>query len=113
MIEKTKELVEGKFTVENGYAHNANVFYGDTDSVMVDFGNISLVDAIALGKEAVTYVSEHFPPPIRIDFEKAYFPYLLISKKHYAGLLWTRPDVYDKIDAKGIESVRRDNCRLV
>lgn len=32
-----------------------------------------------------------------------YFPYLLISKKRYAGLYWTRPDKYDKMDTKGIE----------
>jgi DNA polymerase delta subunit 1 len=29
-----------------------------------------------------------------------YFPYLLISKKRYAGLYWTKPDTYDKIDTK-------------
>lgn len=31
----------------------------------------------------------------------------------YAGLLWTKPDRWDKLDAKGIETVRRDNCLLV
>lgn len=36
-----------------------------------------------------------------------------MNKKRYAGLLWTRPEKYDKLDAKGIESVRRDNCPLV
>ncbi len=36
-----------------------------------------------------------------------------MNKKRYAGLLWTRPDKHDKIDAKGIETVRRDNCGLV
>jgi DNA polymerase elongation subunit (family B) len=30
-----------------------------------------------------------------------------------AGLLWTNPDRYDKLDAKGLETVRRDNCLLV
>ena len=113
MIEKTKNLVESKYTIENGYSDNAHVIYGDTDSVMVNFGNITLEEAIARGKEAADYVSEHFIAPIHIDFEKAYQPYLLISKKHYAGLLWTNPNKPDKIDAKGIESVRRDNCRLV
>lgn len=56
---------------------------------------------------------------------------MLISKKRYAGLYWTKPDKWDKMDAKGIEvcevfgnpenspvdiylqTVRRDNCRLV
>ena len=36
-----------------------------------------------------------------------------MNKKRYAGLLWTKPDRFDKIDAKGIETVRRDNCGLV
>ena len=31
----------------------------------------------------------------------------------YAGLYFTRPDKHDKMDCKGIETVRRDNCTLV
>lgn len=43
-----------------------------------------------------------------------YFPYLLINKKRYAGLYFSSsPDVHDKMDCKGIETVRRDNCPLV
>ena len=36
-----------------------------------------------------------------------------MAKKRYAGLLWTTPEKHDKIDCKGIETVRRDNCSLV
>ena len=36
-----------------------------------------------------------------------------MSKKRYAGLLWNTPEKYEKIDCKGIETVRRDNCALV
>ena len=36
-----------------------------------------------------------------------------MSKKRYAGLLWTNQYKYDKIDCKGIENVRRDSCSLV
>lgn len=73
-----------------------------------------------------------FVKPIKLEFEKVYFPYLLINKKRYAGLYWTKPDKWDKMDTKGIEvsencfghvchgsqylsvqTVRRDNCRLV
>jgi len=46
-------------------------------------------------------------------FCQVYFPYLLINKKRYAGLYFTRPEVHDKMDCKGIETVRRDNCPLV
>ncbi len=47
-----------------------------------------------------------------MEFEKAYFPYLLLNKKRYAGLLWTKLDKPDKKDMKGIEAIRRDNCLL-
>jgi DNA polymerase delta subunit 1 len=113
MIEKTKEEVEAKYTIANGYSHDAKVIYGDTDSVMVKFGVKDLAEAMKLGEEAAGYVSSKFIKPIKLEFEKVYFPYLLINKKRYAGLYWTKPEKYDKMDTKGIETVRRDNCRLV
>jgi DNA polymerase delta subunit 1 len=36
-----------------------------------------------------------------------------MNKKRYAGLYWTKPEKFDKMDCKGIETVRRDNCGLV
>jgi DNA polymerase delta subunit 1 len=113
MIEKTKEEVESKYTIANGYSHDAQVIYGDTDSVMVKFGEKELKRTMELGQEAAAFVSAKFIQPIKLEFEKVYFPYLLINKKRYAGLYWTSPDRYDKMDSKGIETVRRDNCRLV
>ncbi|GFQ93124.1 DNA polymerase delta catalytic subunit [Trichonephila clavata] len=113
MIEKTKELVEKKYITENGYPHNAKVIYGDTDSVMVNFGVKTVKEAMELGREAATYVSSHFEKPICLEFEKVYYPYLLINKKRYAGLYFTKPEIHDKMDCKGIETVRRDNCPLV
>ncbi|KAK9705310.1 hypothetical protein RND81_07G047200 [Saponaria officinalis] len=56
MIEHTKKLVEEKFTV-GGYEHNAEVIYGDTDSVMVQFGVSTVDDALKLGREAAEYIS--------------------------------------------------------
>lgn len=113
MIEKTKEEVEAKYTIANGYSYDAQVIYGDTDSVMVKFGPKDLEEAMRLGEDAANYVSSKFIKPIKLEFEKIYFPYLLINKKRYAGLYWTNPVKYDKMDSKGIETVRRDNCRLV
>jgi len=37
----------------------------------------------------------------------------LLNRKRYAGLYWTNENKYDKIDTKGIETVRRDNCNLI
>ncbi|EGO22139.1 hypothetical protein SERLADRAFT_451027 [Serpula lacrymans var. lacrymans S7.9] len=113
MIEKTKQEVEAEYCVANGHDHNAEVIYGDTDSVMVKFGPAELTKVMALGSEAADLVTARFVKPIKLEFEKVYFPYLLISKKRYAGLYWTKPEKYDKMDSKGIETVRRDNCRLV
>lgn len=113
MIEHTKRLVMEKYTRSNGYPADADVIYGDTDSVMVLFGVDDTLKAMELGREAAAYVSETFVKPIKLEFEKVYNPYLLISKKRYAGLLWSKPEKWDKIDTKGIETVRRDNCLLV
>ncbi|GAV61568.1 DNA_pol_B domain-containing protein/DNA_pol_B_exo1 domain-containing protein/zf-C4pol domain-containing protein [Cephalotus follicularis] len=113
MIEHTKKLVEDKFTTIGGYEYNAEVIYGDTDSVMVQFGVPTVEAAMDLGREAAEYISRTFIKPIKLEFEKVYYPYLLISKKRYAGLYWTNPNKFDKMDTKGIETVRRDNCLLV
>ncbi|KAK4127612.1 hypothetical protein N657DRAFT_641619 [Parathielavia appendiculata] len=113
MIEKTKQEVEQRYCIANGYSHDAQVIYGDTDSVMVKFGTKDLAEAMKLGEDASQFVSSKFIKPIKLEFEKVYFPYLLINKKRYAGLYWTKPEKYDKMDTKGIETVRRDNCLLV
>ncbi|OAA66078.1 DNA polymerase delta catalytic subunit [Cordyceps fumosorosea ARSEF 2679] len=112
MIEKTKDEVEKNYCIANGYSHDAQVIYGDTDSVMVKFGTKELAEAMKLGEEAATFVSSKFIKPIKLEFEKVYFPYLLINKKRYAGLYWTKTEKYDKMDTKGLETVRRDNCLL-
>jgi len=113
MIDQTKKLVEEHYTKENGYDHDAVVIYGDTDSVMVKFGVEDVATSIKLGEEAAARVNETFLKPVKLEFEKVFWPYLLINKKRYAGLLWENADKYTKMDCKGIESVRRDNCPLV
>ena len=55
------------------------------------------------GSEAAEFVTAKFIKPIKLEFEKVYWPYLLISKKRYAGLYWTKVEKYDKMDSKGIE----------
>ena len=113
MIEATKEAVIKRYTKANGYEHDARVIYGDTDSVMVMFGTEDRKKAMELGEEAANYVSTLFVNPIKLEFEKIYHPYLLMNKKRYAGMYWTNPEKPDKMDCKGIETVRRDNCGLV
>jgi DNA polymerase delta subunit 1 len=113
LLEKTKEYVEKNYTIANGYKHDAEVVYGDTDSVMVKFGTRTVEETFPLALEAAEKCSKIFPTPILLEFEKVYFPYLLMNKKRYAGLMWTNQDKFDKMDTKGLETVRRDNCALV
>ena len=40
-----------------------------------------------LGKEAAIKISSYFLSPIKLEFEKVYYPYLLFNRKRYAGLL--------------------------
>eukprot|EP00918_Siedleckia_nematoides_P028081 GHVU01060413.1.p1 GENE.GHVU01060413.1~~GHVU01060413.1.p1 ORF type:complete len:414 (-),score=85.75 GHVU01060413.1:592-1833(-) len=117
MIHDTKQMVEDVCTVANGYEADAKVIYGDTDSVMVDFrlapGDDLINRTMELGQQMAERVSQRFVSPIRLEFEKVYCPYLLMNKKRYAGLIYTRPETYDRVDCKGIETVRRDFCPLV
>lgn len=55
----------------------------------------------------------HSHPKKNSPVLQCYFPYLLFSKKRYAGLMYTKPDTPDYIDVKGLQLVRRDNCPLV
>ena len=38
--------------------------------------------------------------PHEMSILQVYKPYLLMNKKRYAGLLWTNPDKFDKMDTK-------------
>ena len=80
---------------------------------MIKFGVKTVEEAIKVGKEAAIEITKVFKPLIHLEFEKIYWPYLLLGKKRYAGLYWTNPEKYDKLDTKGIEAVRRDNCKLL
>ncbi|GFE54062.1 DNA polymerase delta catalytic subunit [Babesia ovis] len=113
MIVNTKEKIERYFTTANGYEADAKVVYGDTDSVMINFGAKDISRAIELGVEAAARISDEAVKPITLVFEKVYLPLLLLAKKRYAGLYYTNAHTYDKIDCKGIETVRRDFCLLV
>ena len=49
---------------------------------------------------------------MKLEFEKVYFPYLPMNKKSMRGCCG-RGRKRDYMDAKGLETVRRDNCLLV
>jgi len=99
----------------------------NTDSIMVQFdtGGLTGHDAIEyswkLGERASKEISALFKSPNKLELEKVYCPYFLYSKKRYAAKMWVEkssPDgvrsvVFDKIDVKGLQVVRRDSCKFV
>ena len=70
LLKKMKEFVEENFTVAHDYKHNAVVVYGDTDSVMVKFGEASVMETFPLTIEAAEKCSAIFPKLIQLEFEK-------------------------------------------
>ncbi|CEL57589.1 DNA polymerase zeta subunit [Rhizoctonia solani AG-1 IB] len=87
----------------------ARVVYGDTDSLFIYLPGRTKDEAFRVGHEIANAVTETNPPPIKLKFEKIYYPCVLMTKKRYVGFKYENPDdKQPEFDAKGIETVRRD-----
>jgi len=88
---------------------NAEVVYGDTDSLFIHLEGRTKDEAFRIGEEIAARVTEANPRPIKLKFEKVYHPCVLLAKKRYVGFKYEyRQQVEPDFDAKGIETVRRD-----
>jgi DNA polymerase zeta len=88
---------------------NAEVVYGDTDSLFVYLKGRSREEAFEIGRDIAKTITEMNPRPVKLKFEKVYHPCVLLAKKRYVGFKYESPDQVDpEFDAKGIETVRRD-----
>ena len=90
----------------------------NTDSIMCLFKvdedkRHDMAEHFKVAQRVADAISATFPEVIELEFEKAYWPYLLLSKKRYAGLMFVTPDKHDKVDVKGLQLVRRDNAPIV
>eukprot|EP00698_Gefionella_okellyi_P010857 TRINITY_DN284_c0_g1_i2.p1 TRINITY_DN284_c0_g1~~TRINITY_DN284_c0_g1_i2.p1 ORF type:complete len:565 (-),score=129.66 TRINITY_DN284_c0_g1_i2:319-2013(-) len=93
---------------------NAEVVYGDTDSLFVHLPGATREDAFRIGKEIAERITALNPKPVTLKFEKVYHPCVLMAKKRYVGWMFESPaQTSGKFDAKGIETVRRDTCFAV
>ncbi|KAL8733631.1 MAG: hypothetical protein Q9166_002041 [cf. Caloplaca sp. 2 TL-2023] len=87
----------------------AEVVYGDTDSLFVYLKGRSKDEAFDIGKDIADTITKMNPRPIKLKFEKVYFPCVLLAKKRYVGFKYESKEQKEPdFDAKGIETVRRD-----
>jgi DNA polymerase zeta len=88
---------------------NAEVVYGDTDSLFVYLKGRTRDQAFDIGEEIAKAITDMNPQPVKLKFEKVYHPCVLLAKKRYVGYKYeSRDQVQPEFDAKGIETVRRD-----
>lgn len=108
-----RETLEDAIRLVNGTEKwQAEVIYGDTDSMMVHLPGRTVEQAFLVGKEIAKAVTLRNPQPVELIFENVYFPMLTLAKKHYAGMKFEHPNAQPYFVAKGIETVRTDYCPL-
>lgn len=84
---------------------NRNDFETETDFMKENF---------RLATECAETITKTFKKPIDLEFEKFMYPFFLYQKKRYAYQEWTSPEApHDNLEYKGIQIVRRDNCKYV
>jgi DNA polymerase delta subunit 1 len=105
-----------------------DIIYGDTDSVFIKFsrkdlngntlkGDELLKHCIRCGIEAGEFVDDTLRKPQNLEYEKTFFPFILISKKRYIGDKYEWEKDVDNKNFKrtsmGIVMKRRDNAPIV
>jgi DNA polymerase elongation subunit (family B) len=104
---------------------NAEYVYGDTDSVFFNFnlkdadtnqpilGMESLSYSIEIAQQATHTVSKFLKQPHDFEYEKTFFPFCLLSKKRYVGMMYETNIQKCKRKEMGIVLKRRDNAPIV
>lgn len=94
----------------------------NTDSIFIDFhlndnnkltDKENLIKTIENAKKAATLINKNIPKPQTIVYEKTYYPFILIAKKKYVGMLYVDDPNVCSLKAMGIVLKRRDNAPIV
>ena len=108
------------------YFKDAEIVYGDTDSIFINFNpkdetgkplenREALKKSIDMGVEVEKYIQQFLKPPHKLEYEKTFWPFILFSKKRYIGNKYefkTGENDY-KQTSMGVVSKRRDNAEIV
>uniref|UniRef100_A0A6C0I7E9 DNA-directed DNA polymerase n=1 Tax=viral metagenome TaxID=1070528 RepID=A0A6C0I7E9_9ZZZZ len=94
--------------------YNGKTVYGDTDSSMIYFEHIkNNNDAVKLAEEVTQEMEKHFKKPMKLEFEKIYEKYLILSKKRYIAQVANKEGKIVDFVKKGVVLTRRDNCKAL
>lgn len=112
MILLAKDFLEKEF--------NANIVYGDTDSIFCIFpndtgatGRDKILPSIKMGVDASIKIKPLLKSPHDLEYEKTFWPFILLSKKRYVGNKYEFDDQNFKQNSMGIVLKRRDNAQIV
>lgn len=127
--DKIKEEYSGKTLTlpdkRNVFISSAKTIYGDTDSVFVRFsiydkeggtkltGKDLLYAAIHCGVHSSKYATKFLKAPHDLEYEKAFYPFILLSKKRYVGMKYEMSVDKCKQTSMGIVLKRRDNAKIL
>lgn len=128
-----KLLIYGKHIIEECYGDTvceteegtvrskAEYVYGDTDSVFFTFnletlegekivGKRALKITIELAQRAGELATKFLKGPHDLEYEKTFWPFCLLSKKRYVGILYEHNPDKGKLKYMGLSLKRRDAC---
>ena len=126
-----KDVIEGcynnvEITLSDGVkvVTKAECVYGDTDSVFFKFNlktpegkriinKQALIYTIELAKQAGELATKFLKKPHDLEYEKTFWPFNLLSKKRYDGMLYENDPESCKLKSMGNVLKRRDNAPIV
>lgn len=127
-----KQILFAKAAIEKFYGPEAKdprcsafVVYGDTDSLFVEInprnpttgerlkGREAIQATIDITEEAGHFITKALKKPHDFEFDKAFYPFIIFSKKRYVGNMFEEnaDDYYQK--SMGIATKRRDYAPIV
>ncbi|MDD4931571.1 MAG: DNA polymerase domain-containing protein [Candidatus Colwellbacteria bacterium] len=93
--------------------YNGVTVYGDTDSSHIYFPHIkNNQDAVDLAEKIVKEIQVFFPLPMKLEFEKIYEKYIILTKKRYMARVANKKGEIIEFIKKGVMLSRRDNCEF-
>ena len=126
IVEKNKLYVYDLTTNNHHFAAGiGNLIVHNTDSVFFKFNlqdaetgkkiinKEALIYTIELAKQAGELASKFLKRPHDLEYEKTFWPWCLLSKKRYVGILYEDDPEKGKMKYMGIVLKRRDNAPIV